>query len=207
MVLRHYDGELAVDWPHNDPSYNQCFGFGLLGVPAVTLQYTKKSLSLPDVLQLCPWWLTLNFASKFPTSSKINPGWLIQLPESVKAELRGQSKTPMDLYYSTLDRYFLKHLLLTYSTSTSTGVHTVDGMAQDTGVDGWLQAVQAAAEGNTEPENLSWLGIGAIIIKTGQMPQADGSIVKITSTRKRSSISDEELAARSNRSMIVDDGW
>ena len=196
-----------MDWPHNDPSYNQCFGFGLFGVPAVTLQYTKEKLSNPDAIQLCPWWLTLTFASKFPTSSKINAGWLIQLPESIKAELKAQSKTPMDLYYSTLDRYLLKHLLLTYSTSTSTGVHTVDGMAHNTGVDGWLEAVAAAAEiGNTEAENLSWLAIGAEIIKGGQIPDKDGTIAKSLLQRRGVVVSTKEGAARTNRSMIVDDG-
>ena len=205
VVLRHFDGDINVDWPHNDPSYNQCFGFGLFGVPAVTLQYTIESLMRPDVIQLCPWWLTLTFASKFSTSSKVNAGWLIQLPESIKAELKGQSKTTMDLY-STLDRYLLKHLLLTYSTSTSTGVHTADGMARNTGVDGWEAAVQAAAtKGNMEAENLSWLGIGANMIKGGKwMPDADGDLVAITATTKRNSISDEVLAARSNRSLTVD---
>ena len=208
VVIRHYDGDMDVDWPHNDPSYNQCFGSGFFGVPAVTLQYTKERLVCADVIQLCPWYLTLTFGQKYSQSKSIAPGWLVNIPLSVKQELekQKQSKTEMDLF-TTLDRYLLKHLLLTYSASPEPSPNTAAGMAQNTGVDGWKEAVQAASEkGNTEAENLSWLGVGAFMIQEGKfMPNADGDIVPIPGTTKRFGLSDVGIFAPDNRSMSFDE--
>lgn len=206
VTMVHYDPEIGVDWPRDDSSYNQCFGFGLAGVPAVTLQYTLASLSRPDVIQLCPWWLTINYASKFSTSNNVSPAWLLKIPAPISDALKGQTKTTMDLY-STLDRYLLKHFLLTYSTRTAVGYPGSAGMAVNTGVDGWLAAVAAAQKGNTEVENLSWLGIGAWMIKGGKyMPGEDGDLIEISDLMKRSGISDEEFAVGKNGSAF-DDNW
>ncbi len=88
--------------------------------------------------------------------------------------LGAQHKVDMDVY-STLDRYILKHLLLTFPAKTAVGV------AVNTGVDGWTAAVAAADRGgNTEAENLSWLGVGAWMIQRLQiMPTAAGGVVSI----------------------------
>lgn len=145
LTLVHYDKTFGLDWPHNDPTWGACFGSGIpSGVPAVTLQYTIK------------------------------PGWVIDLPASVKDILGAQHKVDMDVY-STLDRYILKHLLLTFPAKTGLG------MAFNTGVDGWTVAVAAADRGgNMEAENLSWLGVGAWMIDRLQtMPTAAGGVVSI----------------------------
>ena len=174
LTLVHYDKTFALDWPHNDPNWGACFGSGIpSGVPAVTLQYTINNWMRPDMVQICGWWLTYTYGW-LPSLFSIKPGWVVDLPASVRDILGAQHKVDMDVY-STLDRYILKHLLLTFPAKTGLG------MAVNTGVDGWTAAVAAADRGgNMEAENLSWLGVGAWMIQRLQtMPTAAGGVVSI----------------------------
>ena len=174
-TLVQFDKTFALDWPHNDPNWNQCFGIGIpQGVPAVTLQYTMNNLFRPDAIQLCPWWLTYTLGWLPPTILSVKPAWVVDIPEPVRNILDAQDKVDMDVY-SQLDRYLLKHLLLTYSAKTALG------MAVNTGVNGWAAAVAASDKtGNSEAENLSWLAVGAWMIQGPKlMPNAAGSVAKI----------------------------